>query len=76
MFVRELMRNLRPITLAFILVAAISVMRTTLFSDNTVDAIAVLIFTASLIAIRKFKANFVFVLLSCGIINVMLRVWI
>ena len=76
LFVHELMRTLRPITLALILVAAISVMRTTLYVNNMVNVIGIFIFIASLIAIRKFKINFIIVLLSGGIINVLLRILI
>ena len=71
LFVKELMNILRPITLAIIAIAAISVMKTTLFTDNTIDVINVLLFLAGTVAIRKYKVNFVLTLVSCGLINVL-----
>ena len=73
LFVQELMNILRPITIALIAIAAISVMETTLFANNTADVMGFLIFAASLIAINKFKVNYVWVLLSCGVINMIAR---
>ena len=69
LFVQELMNTLRPIIIAFITIAAVSVMKATLFANNTVDIMGFLIFIASLIAISKYKVNFIWVLLSCGVIN-------
>ena len=74
LFVQELMNILRPVTIAIICVAAISVMRTTLFAGNTVDVVGLLIFAAGIVAIRKFKISFVLVLLSGGMINVLARI--
>lgn len=73
LFIQELMNILRPITIAFISVAAISVFRTTLFADNAIDVAGVFLFVAGLIAIRKYKVNFALALLSCGVVNVLIK---
>jgi len=71
LFVKELMNILRPITLAIIAIAAISIMRTTLFVEGAPDIMGFLLFLAGVIAIRKFKVNFVWTLLACGFINML-----
>ena len=71
LFVKEMMNILRPITLAIIAIAAISIMKTTLFAEGTIDIMGFLLFLAGTIAIRKYKLNFVLTLVSCGVINML-----
>ena len=71
LFVKELMDILRPITLAIIAIAALSVMKTTIFAESSIDVMGLLLFLAGTVAIRKYKVNFVLVLVSCGVINVL-----
>jgi chromate transporter len=68
----NVMSCLRPVVVALIASAGISILKTALFSENSVklsnmDIINGIIFVAALIILRKFKCNPIFIMSLCGV---------
>ena len=70
LFVRTLMKILRPATVAFIMVAAVDVIRLVVLPENVVNALGIALIVASFIAIRKFKMNYIAAMLACGFLSI------
>lgn len=71
--------SLRPVVVALIASAGISILRVVTFAGNTVsiDNIQVgcfLIFSFALLALRKFKINPILVMCICGMCNLLLNI--
>jgi chromate transporter len=68
----NVMSCLRPVVVALIASAGISILKTALFSENSVklsnmDIINGIIFVAALIILRKFKCNPILIMSLCGV---------
>ena len=76
LFVQELIKILRPVTVALIAIAAISIIKLAIFTDTTVNIIGLLLFISSFIMLRKFRVSFVLIIFGCGFMGVIAKLLI
>ena len=76
LFVQELMRILRPITIALMAIAAISMVRLAIFTETAVDITGLVLFILSFIALRKYKIGYVLLFFACGFLGVLATLWL
>ena len=70
LFVRTLMEILRPATIAFIMVAAVMVIRLVVLPENAANIMGIVLIAAAFIAIKRFKVNYITIMFACGLINI------